>query len=75
MGTRIIFLSSNNNNPKSWDSLIWANSVDPDQTLHYAVSDQGLHFLLLNPATFRQIVNWLLKFKDNNHNELMCPNI
>ena len=24
---------------------MYANSVDPDQTLHYAVSDQGLHCL------------------------------
>ena len=29
------------------DRQAWANSVDPDQMLHYAASDQGLHCLLM----------------------------
>ena len=35
------------NNPEYWDRQTWANSVDPDQTLQNATSDQGLHCLSL----------------------------
>ena len=45
------------NNPKYWDRQTWANSVDPDQTLQTAASDQGLHNLLLIQQYFRHI-NW-----------------
>ena len=33
------------NNPKYWGRLAFANSVDPDQMLQNAASDQGLHYL------------------------------
>ena len=33
-----------------------ANSVDPDQMLQNAASDQGLHCLALGPAVLRQII-------------------
>ena len=30
-------------NPKYWDRWTFVNGVDPDQMLHSAASDQGLH--------------------------------
>ena len=33
--------------PKYWDRQVWANSVDPDQMLKNAVSDQDPHCLQL----------------------------
>ena len=33
------------NNPKYWARYVFANSVDPDQMLQNAASDQGLHCL------------------------------
>ena len=33
--------------PKYWDRQAWANSVDPDQTPHFAASDLCLHCLPL----------------------------
>ena len=41
------YCQDSHNNPKYWDRLFWANSVDPDQMLQNAVSDQVLHCLLL----------------------------
>ena len=41
-------LQTYHNNPKYWDRQAWANSVDPDQMLQNAASDQGLHCLPLN---------------------------
>ena len=35
-----------------------ANSVDPDQTLQYAVPDQGLHCLQLIQEVFRHVSMW-----------------
>ena len=43
------------NNPKYWDGQAWANSVDPDQMLQNAASDQGLHCLPLIQRYFKHI--------------------
>ena len=43
------------NNPKYWDRQAWANSVDPDQMLQNAASDQGLQCLPLIKHHFRHI--------------------
>ena len=45
--TFVLFLCYYYNNPKYWDRHAWTNSVDPDQMLQNAASDQGLHCLLL----------------------------
>ena len=47
-----IYLSFNSlsiypNDPKYWDKQVWAYSVDPDQMLQNAASDQGRHCLPL----------------------------
>ena len=43
------------NKPKYWNRQAQANSVDPDQMLHNAASDQGLHCLLLIQQYFNHI--------------------
>ena len=43
------------NNPKNWDRHARANSVDPDQMLQNAASDQCLHCLSLIQQYFRHI--------------------
>ena len=43
------------NDPKYWDTHAQANSVDPDQTLQNAASDQGLHCLPLIQHYFKHI--------------------
>ena len=43
------------NNPKYWDRQACINSVDPDQMLQNAVSDQGPHWLPLIQHFFRHI--------------------
>ena len=51
----IVYSYINRKNPKYWDRLAWANSVDPDQMLQNAASDQGLHWLPLIQHYFRHI--------------------
>ena len=48
------------NNPKYWDRQVLANSVDPDQMLQIALSDQGLHYLAYIQQHFRhiEVVEW-----------------
>ena len=41
---------------------VWANSVDPDQTLLEAQSDQGLHCLLSHLHVFDNIPSGLASF-------------
>ena len=43
------------NNFKYWDRYTFASSVDPDQTLQNAASDQGLHCLPFKQQYFRDI--------------------
>ena len=43
----ITLLKMYHNNPRYWGRLVWANSVDTDQTLQNKESDQGLHCLPL----------------------------
>ena len=50
------------NNPKYCDSQAWANSLDPNQILLNAATDQGPYFLLLIYKIFRHI-NKLYLFK------------
>ena len=41
------------NNPKNWDILAFANSVDPDKMPQNMASDQGLHCLTYIQQYFR----------------------
>ena len=43
------------NNPKYWDRNAWENNVDPDQMLHSAASDLGLHCLPFIQQLFQYI--------------------
>ena len=44
---------SYHNNPKHWDRQVCTNSVDPDQKLQNAASNQGLHCLPLVQHYFK----------------------
>ena len=52
-------------NIKYWDRLVWANSVDPDQTPQNAASDQSLPCLPLIKASKMDLMK-LLKYKVKN---------
>ena len=56
------------------DRQAWSNSVEPDQTPHYAASDQGLHCLpLIHCLTQQQSVNGLVQRRTSMKSK--CPNI
>ena len=52
---KILILLNYNNKLKYWDRHAFANSIDPDQTQHNAVSNQGLHCLPYIKHYFRHI--------------------
>ena len=51
----LLFKKTYHNNPEYWDRQASANSVDPDQMLHSAASDLGLHYLPYIQQNFRHI--------------------
>ena len=61
---------------KYWDGQACANSLDPDQMLHSATSDQDLQCLPFIQEFWNiNSVKWMLRFKEEYGKELRCPNI